>query len=89
MTISQSTFVKANWFSASTLIFLIGFLVYQSRWQQSVDTRLQSLETHTTDKTMHMPFERKIEVFVPRTELDGRLNSIDASLKEIKAALKR
>jgi hypothetical protein len=83
MTKPQSDFIKKNVINFATIITLVGFIISQSRWQENVDNRLNSLELHTKNVNMHMPFERKIEVFVPRVELDGRLQSIQNSLIRI------
>lgn len=89
MTTEHRNFLKTNWISFSTLVVLVGFIVQQSRWQQSVDNRITSLEEHSEDITKHMPFKDKIEIFVPRIELDSRLRSIENSLIEIKQSLKK
>ncbi|MGB0896875.1 MAG: hypothetical protein ACPGRW_06105 [Flavobacteriaceae bacterium] len=89
MTTEQKRFVKTNWISFSTLVVLVGFIVQQSRWQQSVDNRISVLEHYSEDETKHMPFEKRIEIFVPRIELDSRLRSIENSLIEIKQSLKK
>jgi len=83
MTKPQSDFLKRNVINFATIVTLIGFIISQSRWQENVDNRLNSLELHTQNNTMHMPFEKKIQVFVPRVELDGRLHSIENSLIRI------
>ena len=88
MTKPQSDFLKRNVINFATIVTLVGFIISQSRWQENVDNRLNSLELHTQNNTMHMPFERKIEVFVPRVELDGRLKSIENSLIRIEKKIK-
>lgn len=62
--------VKANGISLATLIILVGFIVQQSKWQQTVDD-------HITDTSLHMPFEQKVQLFVPRIELDNRLENME------------
>lgn len=76
MTHQQKSYVKHNIFNISTLLTLLGFIVYQARWQEHVDA-------HIEDTSIHMRFEQKIEVFVPRIELDSRLNNMEKSLKRI------
>ena len=87
MTVQQSTFFKNNWISLSTLIALIGFTIQQAKWQESVDNRIATLEIsvikHHTDKNEHMPFKDKIQIFVPRIELDARLESMEKTLIRI------
>lgn len=89
MSVDQKDFLKRNFISMSTFVVLIGFIVQQSKWQQNVDNRLLNLEHHSINKEMHMPFKDKIEIFVPRVEINGRLENIDKSLDEIKADIKK
>jgi hypothetical protein len=72
-----------EWISVGTLIFLIGVFAQQIRWQERTDSRIESLESHSNDKILHMPFEKSIKVFVPRVELDGRMNNLQYSLDKI------
>lgn len=89
MTVAQKDMIKRNWLTFANILVLLGVLIQQAKWQQEVDSRLSVLEKHTLDTTMHMPFERKIEVFVPRIELDARLRNIELSLNEIKETLRK
>ena len=45
------------------------------------------LDAHISDTDKHMPFEKKSEVFVPRKELDQRLNNIKNTLDRIDAKI--
>ena len=38
---------------------------------------VDNLKEHAKNETLHMPFEKKIEVFVPRVESDSRLKNIE------------
>ena len=79
MTVQQKTFVKHNlpiWINLTTLFALISFVIYQSRWQEHVDN-------HIDDKSKHMTFEKRIQVFVPRIELDKRLSNIENSQEKL------
>lgn len=73
MTVAQKHFIKHNipsWINVTTLIVIISFIIYQSRWQEQVDS-------HIKNESIHMQFEKKIQVFVPRIELDKRLQNIE------------
>jgi hypothetical protein len=77
MTVAQKSFIKNNipsWINVTTLMVVVSFVVYQSRWQEKVDT-------HIFNESIHIPFEKKIQIFVPRIELDSRLSNIEASQK--------
>ena len=82
-------YLKQNLFSISTLIVLIGFVVQQSKWQENIESRVHYLEMHAADKEVHMPSSVKFKTFIPRTELNGRLENIDKNIDEIKDDLKK
>ena len=73
---STSNYVKFNAIPLTTLLAVLSFIIYQSRRQAEVDT-------HIKDKQIHMPFEKKIEVFVPRVELNSRMENIEKTLVRI------
>ena len=79
MTVQQKNFVKNNfpmWINLTTLTALLSFIIYQSRWQEKVDT-------HISDQSLHISFEKRIQVFVPRIELDKRLSNIENSQEKL------
>jgi len=80
MTAQQSSFLKNNVFNISTLLAVLGFIIYQARWQEKVDV-------HINDESIHMKFEKKIQVFVPRIELDSKFESISDQLDRIEKKL--
>ena len=80
---------KIVYFLIVNFLFLLGIFAQQVRWQTQVDGRLQILEQHAADKVVHMPLEEKINLFVPRMEIDGRLRNIEESLIDIKSDLKK
>lgn len=89
MTVAQRDAIKRNWLTFANIIVLVGVIWQQAKWQQEVDGRLNVLEDFTKNTTVHMPFEKKIEVFVPRIELDSRLRNIESNLVDIKEWLKK
>ncbi len=76
-----------SWLTVANLVILIGFIVQQSRWQQSIDNSVERFEEHQTDKNMHMPLTQKIEFFVPRIELDARLENMEKILEKIESKI--
>ena len=72
----EKDFFKRNIFSITNLILVLGFLVTQAKWQQSIDS-------HVEDVTLHMSLPMKYEIFVPRQELEVRLTNIEHLLKKI------
>jgi len=78
----------------SVIIWIIVVLYYFVIGQESdrslmFDTPQQKSEvvTHVDDSNIHMPMSEKIEVFVPRTELDSKFESIIKSLERIEKKL--
>lgn len=87
MSESNTEFIKKNWLTFSNVVVLISFIIYQARWQQKVDQEISELQksviSHHADTNQHMPFKDKIELFVPRIELDARLKSMEQMLEKI------
>ena len=82
MTVSQKNWWKNNLFNVSTLIAMLTFIVVQAKWQEHVDG-------HIGDESVHMKFEKKIEIFVPRIELDGRIENIEKANARMEKSLIR
>ena len=76
MTVTQKNWWKNNLFNVSTLIAMLTFIIVQAKRQERVDM-------HIEDDSIHMSFEKKIEVFVPRVELENRLENIENYLIRI------
>ena len=87
MSEDNKDFIRKNWLTFSNVVVLVSFIIYQARWQQRVDSEILELKTsvirHHADEDQHMPFKDKIELFVPRTELERRLESIEKTLEKI------
>jgi hypothetical protein len=85
------SFLKANWLTFSNIVVLVSFIVYQARWQQKVDIEIKDLEKsfiiHYSDNEKHQSVKEKIQMFVPRTELDKRLENIEKTLEKIEKKL--
>jgi len=97
MTQKQQNFIRDNWINFSTLVIVIGFIWNQGKWQQNVDNHINKeyvefkdlFIRHYDDKSSHMPFEDKIELFVPRVEIEARLTNIEVLLKEVRDEVKQ
>lgn len=48
-----------------------------------VDSRLNRLEEHANDLEKHWSTEKKMKVFVPRTEIEQRFDNVDRILRRI------
>jgi len=87
MTQATKNYIKQNWFSGINLILLIGIIINLSSWKQKTDDDIEVLQVHAGDETVHMPFEKKIEVFVPRIELEKEFKYIKDQLDRIENKL--
>lgn len=85
------SFLKANWLTFSNIVVLVSFIIYQARWQQRVDIEIKELKSsfiiHYSDLEKHQSVKDKIQMFVPRTELDKRLENIEKTLEKIEKKL--
>ena len=92
-------YIKSNWLTLSNFILLLGLafrvgaftteLKKDSEHTKMLITTIEeTVEAHKKDVDKHMPFEKKIEVFVPRVELDSRLANMEKLLDKIDAKLK-
>lgn len=61
---------------------------WMGRLEQRVEQNTQAITAHITDDTVHMPFNKKIEVFPTRVEWDRENKLIRDDLSEIKSELK-
>ena len=84
--ITKEYFMK-NWMTLANFLILITFVTNQARWQQSIDNSIEQLHEHVEDTNSHMPLSQKIEVFVPRVELDIRLENMENLLEKIENKL--
>ena len=91
MTAGTQDFLKKNlpaWVTFANFALLLSFVWYQAKWQQNVDTKIEKFENHLNDIEIHMPYQKKIQFFVPRTELEIQLINITQTLSEIKEDIK-
>ena len=87
MTQATKLYVKNNWFSVANLILLIGIIINLSSWKQKVDDDIKLLIEHKLSSDEHMPFEKKINIFVPRIEIESRMDAIKNQLNRIENKL--
>lgn len=84
-------FLKKNlpaWITFANFALLLSFVWYQAQWQQGVDNRLEKLDEHSKDKNVHMPYIEQAREFVPRTELQIKMDMMQKTLEEIKDDIK-
>ena len=88
MTKEQSDFVKRNWLNFANIVTIISAVWYMSAWKTTVESRLEMVEQHITDKDQHLPYADKVKLFVPRTELEIHFQNIYETMNEIKSDVK-
>lgn len=89
MTETQN-YIKENWLTLANFILLLGLAYNIGSFTQEVresikmnkeaieELRIETLQ-HRDDKISHSPYERNATLFVPRTEIDVRLENIEAN----------
>ena len=77
-------------------VAMITFIFWFGSKMENVDQRIfKSAEerievvSKVNDQSTHMPYQEKIKVFVPRTEIEYKLDAINLHLKEIKEEIKQ
>ena len=74
----------------------IGFIWWNAKLEAKVDSNALAItaistiiQSHKKNEEKHMPYGDKIQVFVPRIELENRMQSMAESLKEIKVSVQK
>lgn len=62
------------------LVVLLAQFAATIRKNSTVDNRLKRLEEHASDNEKHWTTEKKMEVFVPRVELQQKFDNIERIL---------
>ena len=92
MTVKQKDYLKQNWLTFANFLILLTLAynvgVSATELRKDVDTNKVNLIEHRQDLNVHMPFEEKIKVFVPRTEIEQMQGDISEIKKDIKELLK-
>lgn len=76
MTTQKKDDIRA-YFSVATFITLIGVFALQVRWQERTDARLEVLEQFQNNKDIHPTYQENSKWFMPRGELEQRLDSFE------------
>ncbi|MFD0762973.1 hypothetical protein ACFQZW_12855 [Lutibacter aestuarii] len=89
MTVEQKNYLKNNWLTLANLLVLLTLAYNLGVSQTKIEKDIDVLKLHANDINLHMPFEKKIEVFVPRVELDSRLKNMETMLERIEQKMDR
>lgn len=82
-------FVKRNGWNIGTFITVVSAVFYMGYAQAEIRKDLDHFKEHINDTEIHMSFERKSLLFVPRSELEKSLDAIVNMSKDNKAMLIR
>ena len=79
------------WLTAANFIFLasLSFQAGSIRTEMAKDIsrNKELLEAHTNNIEVHMPYQQKVQLFVPRQEIEYKFKDIKEDLSDIKDAL--
>lgn len=91
MSVEQKDFIKKNWLTMANLIFLITLSfkvgVVITALEDSIKANKEFIISHSDNSSLHMPFSEKIKVFVPRVELNSKLENLSKQLDRIEKKL--
>lgn len=76
-----------GYLTIANIVLLIGMIISTSRWVQKTEDEITTLAKHAKDKEVHMPLSVKIKMFVPRTEIDSKFESLTNQLNRIEDKL--
>jgi hypothetical protein len=82
MSDKQISFLKEKSISITTLTILVGFIIYQAKFQQRTETSIKDFEKH---KSEFIDFKNEVkDTYLPRNEADKDTKNIYDILVEIK-----
>ena len=67
----------------TVIMFISGIVVASVTSRVITHSRLKRLEEHATDAEKHWTTEKKIQVFVPRVEIEQRFENIERILLKL------
>jgi len=68
---------------------IIGIVVYAKNLEAQIKETKSVVSKHITDTNIHMPLEKRLQLFVLRGEYSGQVQDIKDDLKEIKSDIKK
>jgi len=91
MTINQRDKIKQgvkDWFSVANFFLLLTIVWYSAQWQKDIENRIDAVEKNLQDENLHPSFYTQSQIFMPRTELEIKLDIIIETMKEMKMDIK-
>ena len=95
MTAKQGNYLKENWLTLANFILLVTLAFRGGYNLKGIEDAVSSNTIHITEnikadsahqanESLHMPFENKIDFFVPRTELENRIKNIEETQNQMR-----
>ena len=81
MTVATKNWIKHNILNVTAILALLGYVIVNAKSQERNDL-------HIEDSNLHMPFEQKVKIFVPRTEIKQMQDDISEIKLDVKELLK-
>lgn len=82
-----------TWLTFANLVFLITLSFragnIQTRIEDGIETNRKAILRHETDYNAHMPYDKKVELFTPRKELQVKFEALKEQNDAIKQQLNR
>ena len=91
MTHATKNYLRQHWMTLANLILLLTIFfragAIMTAMQKDIEANKSNQIEHKESESVHMTFEKEAAVFVPRIELDSRLENIEKQLDRIEKKL--
>lgn len=71
------------------VVAFVGQAIFIGTAYGQMEERLAQAARHASDQSLHMPLEKKLEMFITRHEVDQRSATRDREMADIRAQLSR
>ena len=86
------THVQKSWLqkwlpTVVAVIAVAGNVLFVGRWSATTEARIGVVETHAQSDSVHMPWDKKIEVFMTRREVERADTELRETLNKIEGQI--
>ena len=79
----MKTFFK-DWLpSITAAILVMSNIVFCVKWMSDIENRMEMVEEHSKNSDVHMPWEKKIDIFITRREAEKADDDLKIMLRNI------
>lgn len=82
-----------TWLTLGTFLMVAGYIwkagSIETEFRDGIMNNSKMIREHKTDYNVHMPLSQKYQIFIPRTELDTKFESVKEQNVDIKKQLNR